>query len=255
MRLACHRSIGRGFCPRSTFAAAVVPPIITLRLLAVALRWRPGILNRSISLDGEPWTIVGVLPKIRAAAPAEAGRLVRLDAEGHSGTREAHPGSAWWNVVARLTPGVTLRAGAGRDGYDFSRARQGVSADERDDSAVIVPLREHLMGGVRLPLVLMLGGGRAGARHRLRERRQPAAGARHGTRARVRHPFCARRRAGRLVRQLVAESLLLSAIAAGVGVALAHWTIRGDRGARAGRPAAAAGGGDRRPHAGCLPRR
>ena len=112
--------------------------------------------------------------------------------------RRASAPARWWNVVARLAPGVTRRAGAERDGRHLGRARAREPAHQRRRAApLVVPMREHLMGGVRLPLLLMFGAvvlvlgiGCANVASLLLARgieRQP----------RVRHPLGARRRAGR----------------------------------------------------------
>jgi putative ABC transport system permease protein len=122
-------------------------------------------------------------------------------------------GSAWWNVVARLKPGVTVdQAQSEMDaisvvlGREYPRTNEGLSAS-------ILPLRDHLMGGLKIPLFVMLGAvlvvlaiGCANvaslllARGMYREREFAIRAALGAGRARI-------------VRQLVAESLLLSVLA------------------------------------------
>ena len=155
----------------------------------------PSIVNRAISLDGEPWTVVGVLPQDFAPQlmprPGDLSVWTPKVIQDHE---KRTRGSAWWNVVARLKPGVTVdQAQREMDTISVGLAREYPRTNE-GLSASVVPLRDHLMGDVKLPLFVMFGAVIARARHRLRQRRQPAAGARHAARARVRHPRSARRR-------------------------------------------------------------
>jgi predicted permease len=186
----------------------------------------PAVAGKTISLDGTPFTIVGVLPADfrpqllpRPAELAVWTPKVIMDHEKQ--TR----GSAWWNVVGRLRPGVSrdeaqaemtsIAAALGRE-YPATNGQVGVE---------VVSLREHLMGDVKLPLLVMFGAvvlvlviGCANVANLLLAR-----GMQREREFAIRSALGAGR--GRLVRQLVVESLLLSTIAAVVGVGFAYWLI------------------------------
>jgi putative ABC transport system permease protein len=220
--------IGRGFLPGEHVRGAGRAAIITYGFWQSRYAGDPNIVHKTISMDGEPWTIVGVLP--RSFAPQlllRPGELVvwtpKIVQEHEKRTRA----SAWWNVVARLAPGVTVeQAQSEMDTISAALARENPRTNATS-SAVVVPLREHLMGGVRLPLVLMLGAvvlvlgiGCANVASLLLAR-----GIERSREFAIRSALGAGR--SRLVRQLVAESLLLSLVAAGAGLALAQWTLGG----------------------------
>ena len=61
--------------------------------------------GRSITLDGTPHTIVGVLPRSFEFAPSKSSPLwVPLHPAGDLGARRS---LRWFNVIARLAPGVS----------------------------------------------------------------------------------------------------------------------------------------------------
>ena len=118
----------------------------------------PGILGRSLVLDGEPHTVVGVL------APSFELRL-----EGGRGDRDFFLPKAiaeyetfiraggWWPVVGRMRPDVTLAeaqaeldAVAARLAADHPRTNAGVGAR-------VIPLQTRQVEGVR-PVLLLLWG-------------------------------------------------------------------------------------------------
>lgn len=187
----------------------------------------PSIVGKPITLDGRPRTIVGVLPAGFALQllprPGELGIWTPkaiLDYEHR--IRD----SAWWNVVGRLKPGVPIEAArAEMTSIADALAREHPRANEHVGIEVVT-LRDHLMGDVKVPLLVMLGAvvlvlaiGCANvaslllARGMHREREFAIRAALGAGRA-------------RLVRQLAVESLLLSAIAGLVGIALAYVVIR-----------------------------
>jgi putative ABC transport system permease protein len=219
--------MGRGFLPEEHVRGGRRVVVITHGLWQSHFNSDPGILNRTMSMDGDPWTIVGVLPREFAPQilprPGELSVWTPKIIQDHE---KRTRGSAWWNVVARLTPGVSLeQAQHELDGISTMLARE-YPRTNTSKQAQLVPMREHLMGDVQVPLFVMLGAvvlvlaiGCANvaslllARGMEREREFAIRAALGAGRA-------------RLVRQLVAESLLLSAIAAITGIALAHWTLQ-----------------------------
>jgi putative ABC transport system permease protein len=220
-------ALGRGFLAEEHTTGARKVVVISHGLWQTRFAGDPRIVNKTISLDNEPWTIVGVLP--RAFAPQLLPRPGELSVWT---PRAAQPydarirASRWWNVVARLAPGVTIeQAQSEFDAISLAIARENPRTNA-NASALLVPMREHLMGGVELPLFLMLGAvvlvlgiGCANVASLLLAR-----GIERSREFAIRSALGAGR--VRLVRQLVAESLLLSIIAAAVGVGLAHIALR-----------------------------
>jgi putative ABC transport system permease protein len=187
----------------------------------------PGLVNRVVTFDDEPWTIVGILPRDFAPELLPRPRDLEIWAPKIFQPYEKDiRGSAWWNVVARVNDGTTIQqAQAEMDaistalGREYPRTNTGVRA-------VLLPLREHVAGPVRTPLFMMLGAvvlvlaiGCANVASLLLAR-----GMQRERELAVRAALGAGR--GRIVRQLITESLLLSAIACSVGIALAHAGIR-----------------------------
>jgi predicted permease len=114
----------------------------------------PGVIGRTIQLDGKPATIVGVLPRDFQFSPATNPVWVPLhpgpDAERRRSLR-------WLNVVGRLAPGVSMKqARAEMDGITSQLARE---YPKEDDSIFvgIESLRYKIVGKIQ-PLLLILFG-------------------------------------------------------------------------------------------------
>ena len=118
-----------------------------------------GILGRPLTLDGQPYTVVGVLP-----ADFE------LALEGGRGERDIYAPKAiaeyetyirangWWHVVARVRPDATpagaqaeMDAVAARLAADYPRTNTGVGAR-------VIPLHTRQVAAVRPALLLLWGG-------------------------------------------------------------------------------------------------
>lgn len=217
--------IGRAFLPEEHTRGGRRVVIITHGLWVRRFGGDPNVLNQPISLDGTTFTIVGVLP--REFAPQLLPRPGELSVWAPKIIQEHEKqirGSAWWNVVGRLQPGASVEE-AQRELETISAAIARENPSNEGKTAWIVPMREHLMGDVRMPLFAMLGavvlvlgigcanvGSLLLARSMERERE-----------------FAIRMAIGagrlRLIRQLIAESLLLSVTAAAIGVGLAYWVL------------------------------
>ena len=178
----------------------------------------PAIVGRTIRLNGNTHTVVGVMP----AGFDFPGRM-----------------AAWTPTVLELTPGNSLLApviGRLKPDVTVEQARAGFEttiaalddASPRDRSKWdigLLPLKELLVGNVRKPLQIFAGAvvvvlliACANVANLLLAR-----ASRRDREIVVRAALGAGRR--RLIRQLLAESLLLSGIGAALGVLLARWTV------------------------------
>ena len=183
----------------------------------------PAALGQSLTLDGRPYTIVGVMPREYAHPPGRTDVWTPLVLEpGLLADREHHP----LRVIARLKDGVTLesaRADLAATASQLAREHPATNAEWRVD---LRPIRDLYVGDVRTLLWLLQGTvflllviacanvanltlTRAAAREREIAVRL-ALGA----------------RPGHLLRQFLAEGLLLAAGGGAAGLVLAAWGVQ-----------------------------
>ena len=198
-----------------------------------AQRWfssDPQVVGRSVTINGRPVTIIGVLPRdFRFHFPRSPFEIRTRDVDLY---RPLIPSSArsgpifMLNVVARLRPGATLeRARAEMETVRARLAQAHPNPFEDRRRLRVVPLQEQLIGNARLALVIMLAAvacvlliacgnaanlllARASARHREMAIRVAIGAGR-----------------GRVLRQLLVETLVLAAIGTAAGLAIARLGI------------------------------
>ena len=218
--------IGRLFGPQD-FAPGFAPlAVISDGLWHRAYGADPNVLGRTIRIDNEPFTIIGVLPRgFRHPGPTTSGDAEMFCPFGFSaapfpppmrGTRILESG------IGRLKRGVTLAQAQARLTAMAAQLRHDFPADyapQAQWTIEIQPLQETLVGKVRPMLLVLLGAvilivfivslnianlllARASGRQ------QEMA---------VRLALGASR--GRMVRQMLTESMLLSLIGGAAGIA------------------------------------
>ncbi len=196
----------------------------------------PGIVGRTIVLDGRSYTVVGITPREFAGtqpivAPAIFVPLMQVN-ELRPGAGDAftHFGNNFMNVVARLAPGVPLARARDRVNGIVADLTREHPDEYRESGATLVlqseagihpeikkaelGLSSIVMGVVGLLLLIACVNVAnlflARARDRAREMAiRLSVGARRGT----------------LLRQLMTENLVLAAVSGVAGLAIAQWAI------------------------------
>ena len=192
----------------------------------------PTALGRALSLDGRPHTVIGVMPQgFQFPIQTELSDVYVTFAEDASTVDGTKPsteqrGSHSFRGIARLKPGITQE----RSELDL-KTIAGALAQQYPDtntnfSAGSMPLREELVGDVRIALYILFGAvlcvlliASANVANL-----QLARASVRGREMAVRAALGAGR--GRIVRQLLTESVLLSAIGGLLGFILAQWGTR-----------------------------
>jgi predicted permease len=181
----------------------------------------PAVLGRAIHLDGEPYTVVGVMPR-GFRFPDARSRLWTPLAFTRDELVQRH--RRMFDVVGRLAPGVSL-ASAQAEMSAIARGLAAAQPDTQGWDASVLPVREVVSGGRERPLLVLLGAvacvllvACANVGSLLLAR---AAGRR---RELAIHTALGAGRT-RLLRGLFAEAALLALLGGVMGVALASWSF------------------------------
>ena len=113
-----------------------------------------GIVGRRVLLDGQPREVVGVMPKGFAYPLAsELWVPLRFSPEDLATQRGAH----YLDVIGRLAPAATLQAARGEMAGIGARLAQAHPKTNWDAGSVVAPLRDALVGDVRVALLVLMG--------------------------------------------------------------------------------------------------
>ena len=214
-------ALGRPFTPEEDRPGSRVA-VISDRLWRTRLQSDPAILSKGITLQGESYAVVGVMPPGFSFLDKTVDVWLPVGFPAEART----PRGRWLMTVGKLKPGVNFEQ-AQRDMTRVAAELTTLFPDFNTGwTARVVPLREQLTGDIRPALYVMLGAvafvlliacanvanlllARATARQReLAVRAALGAGR------------------GRLIRQLLAESIVLAAAGGAAGLALAWWGLQ-----------------------------
>ena len=187
------------------------------------------VLGRTAIMDEQPFTIVGVMPPGFHFPTPDVDLWMTtfpIVVQPSPNPWLTSRGLRGWRVVARLRPGVTPAAAEAEMNTIMHRLGEAFPDENGGTDIKLQSIREHHVGNIERALWLLLGAAGlvlllacANVAHLML--------ARTSTRAReiaVRRALGAHR--GRVVRQLLTESVLLGALGGAAGLALAGFAMR-----------------------------
>ena len=181
-----------------------------------------GILGQALTINGASYTVIGVMPSSFQFAFRAADVWLPYQPTDAQLTRRFMHGT---NLIGRLKSGVSAEQAQAELGVIASRIEKEYNQSHAGTGMALVPLQEQVVGQVKPVLLVLLGAvgfvlfiACANVANLLL------------TKSLTRHKEVAIRAAlgatrGRVIRQLLTESLLLSLVGGAAGLLIAYWGV------------------------------
>lgn len=212
--------LGRTFDPASDRPGRLREVVLSYRYWQTEFGADPGVVGRTMLLDGDPHAVVGVMPASFHFGPRDSDEIWPVLQLEPRNVR--HP--YWIGPLGRLKPGVTV-AQAEADLSGIAEREQKIFPNSPFNNARLVPMKPFLVGDARMALLTLQGAvllvmliaivnvaNLQVARASVRERELA-----------IRAALGARR--GRILRQLLTESTTLGMIGGITGLVFAQWGL------------------------------
>jgi putative ABC transport system permease protein len=214
-------SLGRFYTAEEDKPGAAHVAVLTYAAWQQRFSGSPDVLGRTMILDGEPFTIVGVLPARFAFPGMRTCDFFTALQDNPANPRTQHQ----YDAIARLKPGLTREHAQAEMTTIARRLEQEFPATNKGWGVQVEPLPEGMLGGVKKPVLLLFSAvgfvlllacvniaalqlARASARAKELSLRASLGAS-----------------PARLVRQMLTESILLALAGGSLGLVFAYWLI------------------------------
>src|SRR5579884_479055 len=214
--------LGRLFLPGEDLVGSEHEAILSYRLWQRRFNGDRNVLGKTITLNGDGYTVIGVMPSTFQFAPFWATHTEMWVPDAFGNTIHDRGGNHL-RIFARLKPGVTVKQAQADMATITARLEKQYPGSNR--GVTVRSLKENVVGDIKTPLLMLLGAvafvlliACANVGHMLLARtsdRQKEIAVRialGSSRARV-------------IAQFLTESLLLAAMGATAGLLLAFWGV------------------------------
>lgn len=220
--LGVHPIFGRDFVPSEETPGTAPVILLSYQLWQSHLGGDPAVIGRTITLDGRSFSIVGILPPtLRYLDRTDV--LVPIGVFASELTERGDRGDM--DVVGRLAPGVPLSQAAVEMKTITARIAEQYPQSNHGFGAYLASFREEFSGDTRLAVLVLFGAvvfvlliACVNVANLFLVR-----GAARAREIALRLAFGASR--GRVIRQMLTESLLLAACGGVLGIILGAWGI------------------------------
>jgi ABC-type antimicrobial peptide transport system permease subunit len=215
--------IGRTFQPGEDKPGGEKVAVLTYGMWQSKFGGDRQILGQSLTINGENYTVVGVLPPtFQFALRNNDLWLPYQPSKGQLTYRFMHG----TNLIGRLNPGVTIEQANSELSAIAKRIADENGESHAGTSVRLVLLQEQIVGDVKPILYVLLAAVGFRSADRLCKCRESAANALIVSPQRGCNSFCAGASRWRVARQLLTESILLSLVGGVVGLAVAYWGLQ-----------------------------
>jgi predicted permease len=220
--------LGRNFSASDDRPGGEQVTLLSYQMWQERFNHDPAVLGQALTLNGAPYTIIGVLPEAATLFPLNQIQIwIPRPAEvSYLAPVQLNNGGFFFQAVARLRPGVSLEQAREAMNVIAAGYRTANPANVDAPSEIeVVPLLEDAVGAQRQSYLMLFGA--VGcvlliacanianlllARFAARRKEIAARFALGASRARV-------------LRQLVAESMIVALLGGGAGLLLAQWAL------------------------------
>jgi predicted permease len=149
--------LGRTFLPEEDSPGSSHVAVVSNGFWKTHLGGAPDVVGRTVSLDGEAYTVVGVMPASFSIASWGITARDLWVPLAYTPERRAVRDNHNEAVVARLKPGVTVAQAKSEMEAISTRLEREYPRENTGWGATVIPLQELIVGDIRMSLLMLVG--------------------------------------------------------------------------------------------------